>query len=106
MPGRSTRSLQGGDILAILPTAICQAGSAQQIDAVADAYVKAMEEAVKARAVQKTPERLAEEIHGCYPFHPRFADLVATFRNNEVRRSGGCSASPEDRARRLAAPDQ
>jgi predicted AAA+ superfamily ATPase len=77
-------SLQGGDIFAILRKRLfAKPASPQQIDAVADAYVKAMEEAVKARAVQKTPERLAEEIHGCYPFHPRFADLVATFRNNE-----------------------
>ncbi len=77
-------SLQGGDIFAILRKRLfAKLPTAQQIDAVADAYVKAMEEAVKARAVQKTPERLAEEIHGCYPFHPRFADLVATFRNNE-----------------------
>ena len=77
-------SLQGGDIFAILRKRLFKKlASAQQIDAVADAYVKAMEEAVKARAVQKTPERLAEEIHGCYPFHPRFANLVATFRNNE-----------------------
>ncbi len=77
-------SLQGGDIFAILRKRLFKKlPSAQQIDAVADAYAKSMEEAVKARAVQKTPERLAEEIHGCYPFHPRFADLVATFRNNE-----------------------
>ncbi|MCW5702705.1 MAG: ATP-binding protein [Bradyrhizobium sp.] len=77
-------SLQGGDIFAILRKRLFQRlPSSQAIDEVADAYVKAMEEAVKARAVQKSPERLAEEIHGCYPFHPRFADLVATFRNNE-----------------------
>jgi hypothetical protein len=77
-------SLQGGDIFAILRKRLFRKlPSSQEIDHVADAYVKAMDEAVKARAVQKSPERLAEEIHGCYPFHPRFADLVATFRNNE-----------------------
>lgn len=77
-------SLQGGDIFAILRKRLFKTlAKPNQIDAVADAYVKAMDEAVKARAVQKSPERLAEEIHGCYPFHPRFADLVATFRNNE-----------------------
>ena len=77
-------SLQGGDIFAILRKRLfSRLPSTHQIDAVADAYVRAMEEAARARAVQKTPERLAEEIHGCYPFHPRFADLIATFRNNE-----------------------
>lgn len=77
-------SLQGGDIFSILRKRLFRnLPTARQIDEVADAYAKAMEEAVKSRAVQKTPERLAEEIHGCYPFHPRFADLVATFRNNE-----------------------
>lgn len=77
-------SLQGGDIFAILRKRLFRKlPSSQAIDEVADAYVKAMDEAVKARAVQKSPERLAEEIHGCYPFHPRFTDLVATFRNNE-----------------------
>lgn len=38
---------------------------------------------MRARAIQRSPEQLADEIHACYPFHPRFADLVATFRNNE-----------------------
>lgn len=77
-------SLQGGDIFAILRKRLFRSlPSSQAIDEVADAYVKSMDEAVRARAVQKSPERLAEEIHGCYPFHPRFADLVATFRNNE-----------------------
>ena len=77
-------SLQGGDIFEILRKRLFkQLAHAQAIDAVADAYAKAMEEAVRSRAVQKTPERFADEIHGCYPFHPRFADLIATFRNNE-----------------------
>ena len=77
-------SLQGGDIFEILRKRLFKKWpNAQAIDAVADAYAKAMEEAVRSRAVQKTPERFADEIHGCYPFHPRFADLIATFRNNE-----------------------
>jgi len=55
----------------------------EAVDRVADAYAAAMNEAVRSRAVAKTPERYADEIHGCYPFHPRLRDLVALFRNNE-----------------------
>jgi predicted AAA+ superfamily ATPase len=62
-------SLQGGDIFEILRKRLFKKlPDAQAIDAVADAYSKAMEEAVRSRAVQKTPERFADEIHGCYPF--------------------------------------
>jgi predicted AAA+ superfamily ATPase len=42
-----------------------------------------MDEAVRSRMVAKTPEQFAEEVHRCYPFHPRLRDLVALFRNNE-----------------------
>ncbi len=77
-------SLEGGDIFEILRKRLFKKlPDAQVIDVVADAYAKAMEEAVRSRVVQKTPERFADEIHGCYPFHPRCADLIATFRNNE-----------------------
>jgi predicted AAA+ superfamily ATPase len=77
-------SLQGRDIFEILRKRLFKSlPDSRLVDEVAVAYAKAMDEAVRSRAVQKTPERLAEEIHGCYPFHPRFADLVATFRNNE-----------------------
>jgi hypothetical protein len=54
-----------------------------QVDRVADAYAEVMSEAVRARAVAKAPEQLAEEIHRSYPFHPRLRDLIALFRNNE-----------------------
>ncbi|WP_149536631.1 anti-phage-associated DUF499 domain-containing protein [Siccirubricoccus phaeus] len=54
-----------------------------QVDKVADAYAKAMDEAVRSRMVAKTPEQFADEIHRCYPFHPRLRDVVAMFRNNE-----------------------
>ena len=53
------------------------------VDRVADAYAKSMDEAVRSRMVAKTPEQFAEEVHRCYPFHPRLRDLVALFRNNE-----------------------
>ena len=53
------------------------------IDKVADEYAKAMNEAERSRMVAKSPEQFAEEIHRCYPFHPRMRDLVALFRNNE-----------------------
>jgi predicted AAA+ superfamily ATPase len=77
-------SLQGRDIFEILRKRLFKKlPDPRAIDEVAEGYAQAMDEAVRSRAVQKTPERLAEEIHGCYPFHPRFADLVATFRNNE-----------------------
>ena len=53
------------------------------IDKVADEYAKAMNEAERSRMVAKSPEQFADEIHRCYPFHPRMRDLVALFRNNE-----------------------
>ncbi|MGD0109022.1 MAG: DUF499 domain-containing protein [Rhodopila sp.] len=53
------------------------------IDSVADAYAQAMNEAVRSRMVSRTPEQFAEEVHRCYPFHPRLRDLIALFRNNE-----------------------
>lgn len=40
------------------------------IDRVADAYAKAMDEAVRSRMVGKTPEQFADEIHRCYPPPP------------------------------------
>ncbi len=53
------------------------------VDRVARDYALAMDEAVRSRAVARTPEQYAEEVHRCYPFHPRLRDLVALFRNNE-----------------------
>ncbi|MDT8292055.1 anti-phage-associated DUF499 domain-containing protein [Roseomonas mucosa] len=53
------------------------------VDRVAGEYAKAMDEAVRSRTVARTPEQYAEEVHRCYPFHPRLRDLVALFRNNE-----------------------
>ncbi|MGD0109621.1 MAG: DUF499 domain-containing protein, partial [Rhodopila sp.] len=53
------------------------------VDQVADASAKSMDEAVRSRMVGKTPEQFADEVHRCYPFHPRLRDLIALFRNNE-----------------------
>lgn len=50
------------------------------IDKVADEYAKAMSEAERSRMVAKSPEQFDEEIHRCYPFHPRMHDLVALLR--------------------------
>lgn len=54
-----------------------------EIDRIAVAYAKSMDEAVRSRMVAKTPEQFADEVHRCYPFHPSLRDLVAMFRNNE-----------------------
>ncbi|MBV8524768.1 MAG: ATP-binding protein [Acetobacteraceae bacterium] len=56
---------------------------AREVDEVAAAYAKSMDEAVRSRIVAMTPEQYAEQIRRCYPFHPRLRDLVALFRNNE-----------------------
>jgi hypothetical protein len=77
-------ALNSGEIFDILRRRLfVEVARREQIDEVADAYAKSMDEAVRSRMIAKTPEQFAEEVHRCYPFHPRLRDLVALFRNNE-----------------------
>ncbi|MDO9713172.1 DUF499 domain-containing protein [Paracraurococcus lichenis] len=77
-------ALNSGEIFDILRKRLFKSlPTADQIDRVATSYAKAMEEAVRSRIVAKGPEQYAEDVHRCYPFHPRMRDLVAMFRNHE-----------------------
>mgnify|MGYP001221141457 CR=1 FL=1 len=53
------------------------------IQDVAQAFAKKLSEAAKAKAVERSAESLADEIMETYPFHPRFKNLVALFKENE-----------------------
>lgn len=77
-------ALNSGEVFDILRRRLFEKlPSKDVVDQVADAYAKSMDEAVRSRMVAKTPEQFADEVHRCYPFHPRLRDLVALFRNNE-----------------------
>ncbi len=54
-----------------------------EITEVAEAYAKSLGEAARAKTVERSAEALAEEIEATYPFHPRFKNLVALFKENE-----------------------
>lgn len=56
------------------------------IDAVASAYGAALTEAAKAKAVAKSAELVAEEVHASYPFHPSVKNVIALFKENESYR--------------------
>jgi hypothetical protein len=77
-------SLNSGEVFDILRCRLFEKLPTKDVvDRVADAYARSMDEAVRSRMVAKTPEQFADEVHRCYPFHPRLRDLIALFRNNE-----------------------
>ena len=53
------------------------------VSAVAAEYARVLGEATKAKAIAKSAEQIADEIHGSYPFHPSVKEVVALFRENE-----------------------
>ncbi len=54
-----------------------------EIDDIADAYGKKLEEASKAKVVNRGAEAIADEIAATYPFHPRLKNVIALFKENE-----------------------
>ncbi|WP_426954563.1 DUF499 domain-containing protein [Muricoccus radiodurans] len=54
-----------------------------QVEEVAQAYASAMDEAVRSRAVARTPEQYAEDIRRCHPFQPSLREVIGLFQNNE-----------------------
>jgi hypothetical protein len=54
-----------------------------QVEDVAQAYASAMDEAVRSRAVARTPEQYAEDIRRCHPFQPSLREVISLFQNNE-----------------------
>jgi len=53
------------------------------IQEIASIYASRLSEAAKAKSVERSAEALVEEIEETYPFHPRFKNLVALFKENE-----------------------
>jgi hypothetical protein len=54
-----------------------------EIDDIAQAYGRLLEEASKSKVTSRGAEAIADEIAGTYPFHPRLKNLVALFKENE-----------------------
>jgi hypothetical protein len=57
--------------------------SQAEIDDVAEAYGKKLEEASKAKVASRGAEAIADEIVATYPFHPRLKNVIALFKENE-----------------------
>jgi len=57
--------------------------SQAEIDDIADAYGKKLEEASKAKVASRGAEAIADEIAATYPFHPRLKNVIALFKENE-----------------------
>ena len=53
------------------------------VDAVADEYGKILSDAVKSKTLERSAEKIAEEVQATYPFHPSLKTIVATFKDNE-----------------------
>ena len=56
--------------------------SGSEIDAVAQAYAKAVREAKQMDITAQSPEQFAQLVGSSYPFHPAIKDLYARFREN------------------------
>jgi hypothetical protein len=54
-----------------------------EIQEIAGLFANKLSEAAKAKSVERSAESLANEIEETYPFHPRFKNLVALFKENE-----------------------
>lgn len=54
-----------------------------EINEIASIYAERLSEAARAKTVERSAEALTEEIAATYPFHPRFKNLVALFKENE-----------------------
>ncbi len=54
-----------------------------EINEIASVYAERLGEAARAKTVERSAEALTEEIAATYPFHPRFKNLVALFKENE-----------------------
>ncbi len=54
-----------------------------EIDDIADAYGRKLEEASKSKVANRGAEAIAAEIAATYPFHPRLKNVIALFKENE-----------------------
>ncbi|MDB5972090.1 MAG: hypothetical protein JWQ90_4540 [Hydrocarboniphaga sp.] len=54
-----------------------------EIEDIADAFGRKLEEAAKSKTANRGAEAIADEIVATYPFHPRLKNVVALFKENE-----------------------
>lgn len=54
-----------------------------EIEDVADAFGRKLEEAAKSKTANRGAEAIADEIAATYPFHPRLKNVIALFKENE-----------------------
>lgn len=54
-----------------------------EIDDIANAYGRKLEEAAKSKTASRGAEAIADEISVTYPFHPRLKNVIALFKENE-----------------------
>jgi hypothetical protein len=54
-----------------------------EIDQVARRFRDVLQEGVDARVLQPGADAIADEVRATYPFHPRFKNIVALFKENE-----------------------
>lgn len=53
------------------------------VESVAEAYGRVLSDAVKSKTVERSAEKIADEVAATYPFHPSLKTVVATFKDNE-----------------------
>ncbi|MCC5848622.1 MAG: DUF499 domain-containing protein [Verrucomicrobia bacterium] len=77
-------NLESNEIYEILRKRLFQELPDQaEINEIASVYAERLAEAAKAKTIERSAEALTEEIAATYPFHPRFKNLVALFKENE-----------------------
>ena len=54
-----------------------------EIDDLAEAFGRKLEEAAKSKTASRGAEAIADEIAATYPFHPRLKNVIALFKENE-----------------------
>ncbi len=54
-----------------------------EIEDIAAAYGKKLEEATKSKVANRGAEAIADEVAATYPFHPRLKNVIALFKENE-----------------------
>lgn len=61
-----------------------------EIEDIAEAFGRKLEEATKSKTVSRGAEAIADEIVATYPFHPRLKNIVALFKeNSEFKQTRG-----------------
>jgi Protein of unknown function (DUF499)/Chitobiase/beta-hexosaminidase C-terminal domain len=77
-------ALNNDEIFAILKRRLfSKLATPDQVEEVAQAYASAMDEAVRSRAVARTPEQYADDIRRYHPFQPSLREVISLFQNNE-----------------------